>query len=81
MYNAITSELYNKIKDDCLAEGPGAWELQIQKWKDALIRAGDDDELPPDALEAEILVYFHKVLEQQEELVCNRTLTFRVRAC
>ena len=75
-YNGVTSELYQNIKTKCLEEGEEAWELQKQQWKDALIRVGDDDVLPPDALQAEALVYFDKVLKQQEDLVRYRMLPF-----
>jgi hypothetical protein len=68
-YNVITSELYNKIKAECITKGDGAWELQKQQWRDTLLRAGDDDVLPPDALDAEMLVYFDKVLKHQQDLV------------
>ena len=68
-YNAITSEHYNKIKVECEERGEGAWELQKQEWRDALIRADDDDMLPLDALQAEIMLYFDKILAQQQDLV------------
>ncbi|TEB24140.1 hypothetical protein FA13DRAFT_1797503 [Coprinellus micaceus] len=70
-YNVITSELYNKIKAECITKGDGAWELQKQQWRDTLLRAGDDDVLPPDALDAKMLVYFDKVLKHQQDLATS----------
>lgn len=66
----MASASYNEIKFNCLAEGEEAWELQKQEWKDAVFRAHESDgPVPPDAEDAEIMLYMQRVLDQQEELV------------
>lgn len=66
----MASASYNKIKFNCLAEGEEAWELQKQEWKDAVFSAHESDgPLPPDAENAEIMLYMQHVLDQHEELV------------
>lgn len=59
---------YNKIKECCLEQGAGTWDLKKQEWKDALIRHGDDLQAP-DQESAEIAGYMNKVITQQEDLV------------
>ena len=74
-YNGVTSAQYNKIKERCLKQGAGAWDLKMQEWKDALIRHGDDLQAL-DQESAEIAGYMNKVITQQEELVRHLIFSF-----